>query len=174
MTDPERSVFPEGWTVRPAGAADTPQLAALEVEARAALVDARGGAALLAEQPAVDDWAALLADGLHHVWVATIDDVVVGYLQLRHADGEPTGVVVQVYVAPDAREVGFGDVLLGRGDRRRSVPRWRVRRVVRPAGRPGHEEPLRTSGRHGPQDHRLEAVRPLSLSDPSTAGHASR
>ncbi len=112
MTDPERSVFPEGWTVRPATAVDTPQLAALEIEAREALVDARGGAALLAEQPAVDDWAALLADGLHRVWVATIDDVVVGFLQLRHAEDEPTGVVVQVYVAPDAREVGFGDVLL--------------------------------------------------------------
>ena len=60
MTDPERSVFPEGWTVRPATAVDTPQLAALEIEAREALVDARGVAALLAEQPAVDDWAALL------------------------------------------------------------------------------------------------------------------
>ncbi len=112
MTDPERSVFPEGWAVRAAVQADTSQLAALEIEARSALVDARGGAALLAEQPAVDDWAALLGDMWHRVWVATIDDVVVGYLQLRHADGEPTGVVIQVYVAPDAREVGFGDVLL--------------------------------------------------------------
>jgi len=112
MTDPERSVFPEGWAVRPAGADDTLQLATLEIEARAALVDARGGAALLAEQPAVVDWAMLLTDGVHRVWVATIDDVVVGYLQLRHTAGEPTGVVVQVYVAPEAREVGFGDVLL--------------------------------------------------------------
>jgi ribosomal protein S18 acetylase RimI-like enzyme len=112
MTDPERSVFPDGWTVRPAAEADTAQLTALEIEARAALIDVRGGAALLAEQPTVDDWSSVLTDGHHRVWVAVIDDVVVGYLQLRHASGEPTGVVVQVYVSPDAREVGFGDVLL--------------------------------------------------------------
>jgi len=112
MTDPERSVFPEGWAVRAATEADASQLATLEIEARAALVDARGGAALLAEQPAVGEWSAVLGDGQHRVWVAVIDDVVVGYLQLRHAAGESTGVVVQVYVAPDAREVGFGDVLL--------------------------------------------------------------
>jgi ribosomal protein S18 acetylase RimI-like enzyme len=60
----------------------------------------------------VDDWFALLERGRDRVWVAAIDEVVVGYLQLRHVPGEPTGVVAQVYVAPDAREVGFGDVLL--------------------------------------------------------------
>jgi ribosomal protein S18 acetylase RimI-like enzyme len=98
--------------VRPASPADAEQLAELEAEARDALVDARGGVALLAEQSAVGDWAALLHDSDQRVWVAAIDDVVVGYLQLRHAAGMPTGVVIQVYVQPEAREVGFGDVLL--------------------------------------------------------------
>ncbi len=112
MSEVEPSLFPPGWHVRGACAADTAQLAELEAEARDALVDSRGGAALLAEQPAVGDWTTLLDHTEQHVWVAAIDDVVVGYLQLRHPRGMPTGVVIQVYVQPDAREVGFGDVLL--------------------------------------------------------------
>lgn len=113
MSDLEQSPFPLGWSVRRAIPADASQLAELEAQARNALVDARGGAALLAEQPAVGDWYALLDDRDQRVWVAGIDGVVVGYLQLRHIVGTPTGVVIQVYVEPGAREVGFGDVLLG-------------------------------------------------------------
>ncbi len=112
MTESEPSVFPTGWSVRRALQNDVAQLAELEVDARANLVDARGGAALLAEQRAVGDWSTMLDDTAHRVWVAAIDEVVVGFLQLHHRTGMPTGVVVQVYVQPDAREVGFGDVLL--------------------------------------------------------------
>lgn len=100
------------FTVRPADAADAPALAGLEGEARAALVDARGGAALLAEQPAVGDWSATLTDPARAVWVATIDDVVLGYLELLLPAPGGAGVVRQVYVHPEAREVGFGDELL--------------------------------------------------------------
>ena len=46
--------------VRLATTADADELAALEHTARAALVDARGGAALLAEQPAVGEWVPVL------------------------------------------------------------------------------------------------------------------
>jgi len=91
---------------------DAGQLAELETEARDALVDARGGASLLEEQPAVGDWVALMPLPEMHTWVAVIDGVVVGYLVLRHAAGDPTGIVDQVYVQPEAREIGFGDVML--------------------------------------------------------------
>lgn len=44
------------------------------------------------------------------MWVATVDDVVVGYLV-----GEctpPVARVLDVFVHPEARELGFGDALL--------------------------------------------------------------
>lgn len=100
------------FEVRSARATDAPAIAQLEAEARAALVDARGGAALLAEQPAVTDWSDVIEAPDRLVWVATIDDVVVGYLELITPPPAGTGVVRQVYVHPDAREVGFGDFLL--------------------------------------------------------------
>lgn len=111
-TGHEHSPFLTGGRVRRATAADAAQLHDLEHDARAALVDARGGAPLLAEQPAVDDWAAAITDPATSVWVAAIDDVVVGYLELRHAAGEPIGIVRQVQVVEAARELGFGDELL--------------------------------------------------------------
>ncbi len=79
-------------------------------EARAALCDQRGGPAHLAERPAVGDWAKLLATPGPLVWVATIDEVVVGYLQLQVFAS--AAEVLQVYVHPEARELGFGDWLL--------------------------------------------------------------
>ncbi|MGB8862137.1 MAG: GNAT family N-acetyltransferase [Ilumatobacteraceae bacterium] len=96
--------------VRPMSPADAAQLAALEHLARTALIDQRGGAAHLAERPAVGDWSALLSEPGQLVWVATLDDVVVGYLQLA-IDGA-RAEVLQVFVQPEAREVGFGDWLL--------------------------------------------------------------
>ena len=89
---------------------DAPPVAELEHEARTALLDQRGGPAHLAERPAVASWSALLAEPGQHAWVATIDDVAVGYLQLV-VDGA-AAEVWQVYVHPEARELGFGDWLL--------------------------------------------------------------
>lgn len=90
--------------------ADASQVALLETEARTALVEQRGGPAHLAERPAVGDWATLAHAAGQYVWVATIDEVVVGYLQMHvvHTAAE----VMQVFVHPEAREVGFGDWLL--------------------------------------------------------------
>ena len=78
----------------------------LEGMSRAALVDQRGGERWLATHPA------------HHgapgactrTWVGTIDDVVVGYL-VCEIDTDPARVL-DVFVHPEAREVGFGDELL--------------------------------------------------------------
>jgi GNAT superfamily N-acetyltransferase len=91
--------------IRPLEPADAAEVAALESAARAALVEQRGGAAHLREVPVVGDWS-----GVPTTWVAVFDDLVVGYLQLVVADD--TAAVHQVYVRPEARELGFGDWLL--------------------------------------------------------------
>ncbi len=96
--------------VRGAHVHDAGALGALEHAARAALVDQRGGPQLLAEQPPVADWAALSVLDDRDVLVGTIDGVVVAYLELVvHGS---TAVVRQVFVEPEARELGFGDELL--------------------------------------------------------------
>ena len=85
-TDDHRP-FPDGWTVRSATVADADQLHELELAARAAISDARGGAAALAEQPPVGEWRTVLDHPDERVFVASIDDVVVGYLQVSHPHG---------------------------------------------------------------------------------------
>jgi GNAT superfamily N-acetyltransferase len=103
-----------GFEVRRAVPGDAESLALLEQEARHALLEARGGPQLLAESPVVDDWATLVAEPLERVWVAAVDAVVVGYLQLSLPDAAGIAHVRQVHVHPDARELGFGDELLAR------------------------------------------------------------
>jgi GNAT superfamily N-acetyltransferase len=94
--------------IRPLEPGDAGQVAALEADARAALEGQRGGAAHLREVPAVGEWA-----NVPTTWVATFDDVVVGYLQLMvRAETPDIAEVRQVYVHPEARELGFGDWLL--------------------------------------------------------------
>ncbi len=96
-------------TVRTAGIDDVTQLDALEAVAREALADQRGGARWLETHPArCGAWDADIAAGDVHV--AHIDDVIVGYaVALRR--GEIVHID-DVYVLPNARELGFGDALL--------------------------------------------------------------
>lgn len=82
----------------------------LEQSARAALVDQRGGAALLDEQPAVADWSRLVDDDHHPVWVGDVDGTAVGYLEAVRRG--TTLEVLQVFVHEQARELGLGDELL--------------------------------------------------------------
>lgn len=96
--------------VRRAVPADATQLGELEAAARGHLIDQRGGAALLAEQPAVGDWVAAMEDHGRWIGVAELDGFVVGYLELA-LTGD-LAMVRQVYVQPEARELGFGDGLL--------------------------------------------------------------
>jgi ribosomal protein S18 acetylase RimI-like enzyme len=97
-------------TVRPARPTDVDQLGALEREARSAVVDQRGGERWLAEHPAVDDgWPGLLTSAT--VRVAHIDEVVVGYLVARRGTDDVVRIL-DVWVTPQARELGFGDALL--------------------------------------------------------------
>ena len=79
--------------VRPATPDDAPQLAWLEAEARATLVELRGGERWLATHPSRGaQWETVV--GADVVVAAHIGDVVVGYL------------------TPQARELGFGDAML--------------------------------------------------------------
>ena len=100
--------------VRRAVADDAGSLAVLEGEARAALVDTRGGNRWLEEHPTIAPrWAETVA--ARDVFVAVLafsgdPEVVVGYLILD-VDG-PIARVDQVYVTTEARELGFGDALL--------------------------------------------------------------
>jgi GNAT superfamily N-acetyltransferase len=96
--------------VRRAVATDAAQLAELEAAARHHLIDQRGGAALLAEQPPVGDWSVAINDHSRWIGVAELDGFVVGYLELG-VTGD-IAFVRQVYVEPEARELGFGDGLL--------------------------------------------------------------
>ncbi len=96
--------------VRPATAADAPALAQLEREARGALADQRGGPQQLAEQPAVGDWVEMLGQTDHDVFVGSIDDVILGFLEVEYAGD--VAIVRQAYVEPEARELGLGDGML--------------------------------------------------------------
>jgi GNAT superfamily N-acetyltransferase len=101
-------------TVRAATAGDAGPLQVLEAEARAALVDTRGGNRWLEEHPRIGaTWAEALETFAVFVAVLDVGDDLpldVGYLVLA-IDGS-LARVDQVYVVPDARELGFGDALL--------------------------------------------------------------
>lgn len=96
-------------TVRRADVDDAGQLVVLEAQARAALVDQRGGARWLATHAERGDtWPAAISAG--PVVVAHIDACLVGYLAAT-IDGEIVRVD-EVYVQPEARELGFGDAMI--------------------------------------------------------------
>lgn len=94
--------------------ADAGALRELEFEARASLVDQRGGQRWLVEHPPVGDgWVQHVEQ--FDVHVGYIDDVVIGYLVAVFDDGPASDHIVridQVWVTPEARELGFGDELL--------------------------------------------------------------
>jgi GNAT superfamily N-acetyltransferase len=97
-------------TVRPASTDDAAQLRWTEGEARRALRGQRGGDRWLATNDPVDlDWERVVESG--GVFVAHIGDVVVGYVRATVSDGLAT--IDDVFVLEDARELGFGDELLG-------------------------------------------------------------
>jgi ribosomal protein S18 acetylase RimI-like enzyme len=107
--------------VRAAVVADLARLAELADQAVAEQIDARGGAVWAAREsralPAAASFEADLADPSKLVLVGTIDDVVIGYLVARSEplrDGTVLGVLADVFVEPDAREVSIGELLVDR------------------------------------------------------------
>jgi GNAT superfamily N-acetyltransferase len=105
--------------VRPANHDDAAALHDLEAQARHALIDQRGGAALLAEQPAVGDWRAAIEDHSRWIGVGELDGFVVGYIEM--VSRGDIADVRQIYVEEGARELGFGDEMLeaARGEAQR-------------------------------------------------------
>ena len=96
--------------VRAATEADHSALQALEIEARAALTDQRGGEIWLVEHPLIGEgWSARCHTS--DVFVGTIDDVVIGYI-VADLGTDAVVRIDQVWVTPEARELGFGDELL--------------------------------------------------------------
>jgi GNAT superfamily N-acetyltransferase len=104
-------VLLDGFVVRAARTDDAAQIAVLEAEGRAPLNESRGGPMWLEEHPSVEDWQSVIA-GDGRVTVAEIDGVLVGFLQMAEPDDRGVAAVLQVFVLPDARELGFGDILL--------------------------------------------------------------
>ena len=103
-------------TVRRAVADDAEALRGLEQAARAGVADTRGGNRWLDEHPMIGDgWPAAIDGRAVFVGTIPVDDVSVpiAYLivDLRHG---PMAIahVDQVFVEPEARELGFGDALL--------------------------------------------------------------
>ena len=97
--------------VRRLVATDDGAVAELEAQARATVATQRGGPVHLREHPAVGDWSAMLQRPERAVWVATIDELVVGYLELALRP-DRTAEVLQAFVLPEARELGLGDGML--------------------------------------------------------------
>jgi len=97
--------------VRPATAADADQLEYLEAQSRATLAEQRGGPRWLADHAQHGaDWQSAIDDPNVFVAVAHIDTTVVGYLVASIAG--TLARIDEIYVTPEARELGFGDGLL--------------------------------------------------------------
>jgi GNAT superfamily N-acetyltransferase len=104
---------------RAATEADVPRLAELAAEAVAEQVGERGGQVWSQREaravPAEPSLREDLGDASRLVLAGTIDDAVVGYAVVRTEplrDGGLLGVLTDVYVEPEARAVGVGEVLV--------------------------------------------------------------
>jgi ribosomal protein S18 acetylase RimI-like enzyme len=151
----------------PTDADDVAQLELLEREARAALVGQRGGDRWLVEHGAIGDrWPQRCADV--DVWVAVIGAVVVGYLVAELGD-DLILRIDQVWVTPDAREVGFGDGLLTAAI---DSARGRGGLAVQGESLPGDRQTKNLYERAGIVARLITTFR--WFNDPSTAGPASR
>jgi ribosomal protein S18 acetylase RimI-like enzyme len=99
--------------------ADLPRLAELADLAVAEQIDARGGAVWASREARVLPADASLEDDLASpealVLAGTIDEVIVGYLVARAErlrDGTMLGRLTDVFVEPEARDVGIGELLI--------------------------------------------------------------
>jgi GNAT superfamily N-acetyltransferase len=106
---------------RPATAADIDAITELAREMHDELVEMRGGElwALRDARPERDRAAfeVLLDAADAALWVGTITDVVVGFGSVEIVglhDGRLLGVVRELVVTAEAREVGVGEAILGR------------------------------------------------------------
>lgn len=99
--------------IRGAAPNDLAIILELDASARLAVASQRGGISWLAEHAAADslDPEAVI----HHSWVGTVDEHIVGFLHCVFEEVPQHGLVCsveRVYVIEQARELGFGDALL--------------------------------------------------------------
>jgi len=104
---------------RPAIEDDLPRLAELARLAIAELTPMKGGDVWAARdgrgEPLEASLKAALADPDTRVLCGTIDDAVIGYAVVRRErlrDGDRLGVLDDIFVEPEAREVGVGEALV--------------------------------------------------------------
>ena len=104
---------------RPATEADIPRLAQLARKAIEELLPMRGGAVWWAQEgrqePIESSFAADLGDDQRRVLAGTFDGVIVGYAVVhvdRLADDSLLGVVQEIFVEPEARQVGLGEAMM--------------------------------------------------------------
>jgi len=158
--------------VRVATIADSAAITALEATAREIVSTMRGGLRLLAESPPVGDWQALVERGDRHVVVGTLDGVIVGYLELEI--GDVIAEVRQVYVDPEARELGLGDGMLLHA---MDVARHRGCSTIEGTALPGDRGTKNLYERAGITARKITVSRGLvgpPPSEPSTRAAASR
>lgn len=98
---------------------DVPRVTELARQAIAELRMRRGGVLWAAREARAEPYEASLTaaigDDVHVVLVGTIDDAVVGYAvaHVEHLrDDRPLAVIDDLYVEPEARAVGVGEVLM--------------------------------------------------------------
>lgn len=153
--------------VRHARSDDVDELIALSGAARAALADQRGGPRWLEEHPVCEDWTTRLDDPLTSVLVADLDGLVVGYL-VAVVDGRIVNVD-EVYVRPEARELGFGDTMLADA---LEFGRARGASLVEGEALPGDRTIKNLFERAGITARKI--IVSAALSDPASAAGASR
>ncbi len=70
---------------------------------------------LARQEPLIESLAASLVDPDQRIVVGCIDDVIIGYGDMRVqglSDGQPLGVIDELYVEPEARAVGVGEAMM--------------------------------------------------------------
>jgi ribosomal protein S18 acetylase RimI-like enzyme len=98
--------------VRPATPDDIEALVRLQAMARESLTDVRGGQVRLRECQPVTDWAGMLADPAVLVLVASLLEVVLGYMVMVLRPDIDRGVITHAFVEEGAREHGLGDTMV--------------------------------------------------------------
>lgn len=106
-------------SARPAAAADVGRLAELAEQAIAELTPTKGGDIWARREarraPYAESFISDLADDDQLVLVGEIEGVVIGYAVVqieRLRDAGSLGIINDIYVEPDARDVGVGECLM--------------------------------------------------------------
>ncbi|TRZ74189.1 MAG: GNAT family N-acetyltransferase [Actinobacteria bacterium] len=108
------NLFAPPFVVRKAIATDASSLQLLEQESREEVQQFRGHQALLGESPNDSDgWLQIVASIEHSVLVAEVAQQVVAYICAEFNRASLVCSVTQIFVDPQARQLGIGARLVG-------------------------------------------------------------